>query len=557
MKYFIYFFFFLFSIAIHGQSNATLPKEVVESIENRIKLGLNPSIVIGIVDKDGMHFFNFGKKYVNGSAANEHTIYEIGSITKTFTATLLAQQEIDGKLKIDDPIKNYLPSQVKVPQRGTTEITFGHLSDHTSGLPRDPVGYVDYTVDQMYSFLSGYELTRDVGSAYEYSNLAQGLLGHILALNTGLTYESLMIQSIASPLGMEDTKVKPDEEKKSNIAIGHYNGAETKNYYNSEFAGAGSMRSSTYDMLKFLAANIGLTQTPLQPAINKTHEVRHDKQPDNVKTGLAWNIYNSKNSEVIYHRGGTWGYSSFAGFDKKAGKGVVVLTNSPEQISDIGFHLLNPESPLNQIKPSIVLELKKIIDSKGVEAAKSRLCNLKKKKTKEENDFDEDIINRLGYSYMEKNIRAALAIFKINIEKHPNSFNVYDSYGEALLKNGQRDSAIENYKKSVKLYPGNTNGIQTLEKMGVKIQVENMEEILESYVGTYEFSPAYNYIVSREGDKLFAQGTGYEKIRIFPRNSKEFFYRGDNSAQIFFNNQVDGNLIIIYKGKPNKLKKIK
>jgi serine-type D-Ala-D-Ala carboxypeptidase/endopeptidase len=132
MKYFLSFFFLLLSIATHAQSNPTLPKEVVKSIEKRIEYGLNPSIVIGIIDKDGMHFFNFGKKSANGPAADEHTIYEIGSITKTFTAILLAQQDIDGKLKIDDPIKNYLPSQVKVPQRGTKEITFGHLSDHTS-----------------------------------------------------------------------------------------------------------------------------------------------------------------------------------------------------------------------------------------------------------------------------------------------------------------------------------------------------------------------------------------------------------------------------------------
>ena len=105
--------------------------------------------------------------------------------------------------------------EVKVPQRGANEITFGNLSDHTSGLPRMPTNFApadpgnpfaDYTVDQLYSFLSGYELTRDVGSAYEYSNLAQGLLGHILALNAGLPYESLMIKTIAKPLANERDK---------------------------------------------------------------------------------------------------------------------------------------------------------------------------------------------------------------------------------------------------------------------------------------------------------------------------------------------------------------
>jgi serine-type D-Ala-D-Ala carboxypeptidase/endopeptidase len=508
MKYFIHFYFLLFSIVSHGQSNATSPKEVVKSIEKRIEYGLNPSIVIGIIDKDGTHFFNFGKKSANGSAADEHTIYEIGSITKTFTAILLAQQEIDGKLKIDDPIKNYLPSQVKVPQRGTKEITFGNLSDHTSGLPRD----ADFTVDQMYSFLSGYQLTRDVGSAYEYSNIAQGLLGHILALNAGLTYESLMIQTIALPLGMNETKVKPDEDKKKNIAVGYSNGFEMPDLYWPTLPGAGSIRSSTYDMLKFLAANMGLTQSPLQSAINKTHEVRHDKQPDNVKTGLAWYIKKGKNGEMIYHLGGTYGYLAFAGFIKETGKGVVVLTNSKENIFDICFHLLNPELPLNQIKPNIVLELKKIIDSNGVEAAKKHFYDLRKNRP-DDYVFSEGAINRLGYLFMEKNIHTALDIFKLNVELYPNSFNVYHSYGEALLKNGQQDSAIENYKRSVKLYPGNTNGIQALEKMGVKIEPV---QIPEATVQSNELSP-----ISCSREIMFRSATGKSTHVRFENRTSE------------------------------------
>jgi serine-type D-Ala-D-Ala carboxypeptidase/endopeptidase len=479
MKFFICFFFLLFSIITHGQSNVTLPDDVVKSIEKRIKLGLNPSIVIGIVDKDGMHFFNFGKKSANGSAADEHTIYEVASITKTFTAIILAQQEIDGKLKIDDPIKKYLPSQVKVPQRGSKEITFGHLSDHTSGLPREPDNLpfsrnpkADYTVDSMYSFLSRYELMRDVGTAYEYSNLAQGLLGEILALNRGITYEALMIQTIAEPLEMKETKITFDEEMEKNLAIGHNGYFEVENWHTRyALAGCGGIRSSTSDMLKFLAANMGLTQTPLQPAMNKTHEVRHNKGSENTRIGLGWWLYNGKKGDLIWHGGGTTGYRAFAGFVKETGKGVVVLTNSNENIDDIGFHLLDSAFWLRPIKPSIALELKKIIDSNGVEAAKNHFYDLKKSKLKEY-DFNEVTINELGYSYMEKNINAALAIFKINIEMYPNSFNVYDSYGEALLKNGQQDLAIENYKKSVELNPGNKNGILALEKMGVKIQIK-------------------------------------------------------------------------------------
>jgi D-alanyl-D-alanine-carboxypeptidase/D-alanyl-D-alanine-endopeptidase len=582
MKYFICFSSFLFSITTHGQSDTILPKEVVESIKKRIELGLNPSIVVGIIDKDGMHFFNFGKKSANGSAADEHTIYEIGSITKVFTAILLAQQEIDGKLKIDDPIKNYLPPQVKVPQRGKKEITFGNLSDHTSGLPRIPDNmtfsipgnpYADYTVDSMYSFLSRYKLKRDVGSTYKYSNLAQGLLGHILALNMGITYDSLMIKTIALPLGMKETKVTFDENMKKNLAIGHKDGFEVSNWDLPALAGAGAIRSSTSDMLKFLAANMRLIQTPLQSAMNKTHEVRHNKgEPltirmalgmlldlSHTRIGLAWWINNGKKGDVIWHGGGTGGYRAFAGFIKETGKGVVVLTNSDISIQDIGLHLLNPGFKLNHVgKPSITLELKKIIDTNGVEVAKNHFYDLKKSKPKK----CEGIINKLGDSYMKWNINTALAIFKINIEMYPESFKVYNSYGKALLKNGQQDLAIKNYKKSIELNPGNMLGIQALEKMGIKIQVEKVEvpEVtLETYIGTYQYEPGIIFVIRKEGKQLFCEAK-QGKFELFAKNSKEFFPTVFNGQIIFNTKGKKGtvkSLTYFYDGKKYNFKRIK
>jgi CubicO group peptidase (beta-lactamase class C family) len=532
------------STSSYGQSRIKLPDDVINSIEKRIEFGLNPSIVVGIIDKNGPHYFNFGKKSDNGAEANEHTIYEIGSITKVFTATLLSQQVIDGKLKLDDPIKNYLPPQVKIPQRGESEITFGNLSDHTSGLPRLPLNmspsdpgnpYADYTVDQMYSFLSDYKLTRDVGSAYEYSNLAQGLLGHILALNAGVTYESLMIRTIARPLGMKETKITLDKKMKKNLAIGHDKGVVVKNWDLPTLAGAGAIRSSTHDMLKFMSANLGFFNTPLQAAMKKTHEVRHDKA-GNMRVGLGWHIAKGKNGDVIWHNGGTGGYRAFAGFVKETGEGVVLLTNSTESVDDIGFHLLNPESSLSIIKPSIASEIRKTIDLNGIEAAKALFYDLKKNKPDEYN-FSEEDINTLGYSYMDKNLTAALAIFKMNIDMYPNSSNVYDSYGEALLKNGDKDLAIENYKKSVELNPANTIGIQALDKLGVKIQVENVEvpeTTLDTYVGSYELNPGFNILITRDGKQLFGQATGQGKFELFAKSNREFYLKVVN-AQVIFN----------------------
>src|SRR5258705_7643535 len=186
-----------------------------------------------------------------------------------------------------------------------------------------------------------------------------------------------MIKTIASPLHMKETKITLDDKMKKNLATGYSNGVPVENWDIPTLAGAGAIRSSTYDMLKFLAANLGLAQSPLQAAMNMTHQVRHDKA-GNMRVGLGWHIAKGKNGDVIWHNGGTGGYRTFAGFVKETSMGVVVLTNSSAGADDIGFHLLNPNSPLTDPKASVVPAMRKEIDSKGGEAGLALYQELKK-----------------------------------------------------------------------------------------------------------------------------------------------------------------------------------
>lgn len=550
-----------------SSQTSKLPDDVVASIKKRIEYEQSPSIVVGMVDKDGPRYYNFGNVKTGGVPANEHSIYEIGSISKVFTAILLAQQVLDGKVKLDDPAQKYLPKEARVPQRGGKEILLANLSDHTSGLPRMPSNFTpadpgnpfaDYTVAQLYSFLSSYELTRDIGSAYEYSNLAQGLLGHVLALNAGMSYEELMKKTIASPLQMKETKIALDDKMKKNLATGYSNGVAVENWDIPTLAGAGAIRSSTFDMLKFLAANMGLKKSPLYPAMKMTHEVRHDKAGA-MRVGLGWHIAKGKNGDVIWHNGGTGGYRTFAGFVKETSTGVVVLTNSSAGADDIGFHLLNPDAPLAEVKPSIVPALRKEIDARGVEGAMNLYQELKKSSTPY--DFSENMLNILGYSYLEKNLPVALSLFKLNMEQFPNSSNVYDSYGEALAKNNQKDLAIENYKKSLELNPGNTGGIKALENLGVKYQPSDAdvaESVLETYVGTYALAPTFNIEITRNGKQLFAQATGQNKFEIFAKTANEFYLKVVAASLTFNSNgqQVE-SLTLHQNGRDALGKKIK
>ncbi len=339
-----------------------LPSEVVESIERRIEEGLTPSITIAIIDSSGVKYFNFGKTAKNGQEVDENTIYEIGSISKVFTGILLAQKVLEGDLKLEDEINNFLPDDIKVPVMGDTEITFGNLTDHTSGFPRLPDNfnpanpnnpYADYTIDQMYEFISNYQPVRTVGAEYEYSNLAQGLLGHLLAMNNNSTYEELMVQTIANPLEMNDTRIELTQRMKENLALGHSEGKVVENWDIPTLAGAGAIRSSTSDMAKFISANLGYVNTSLLKAMELSHQIRHDKAGE-MSIAMAWHISKGNKGDVICHGGGTGGYRTFIGFVKETGKGVVIFTNSSEGADDIGFYLLDSGSELAKFKSDAV-----------------------------------------------------------------------------------------------------------------------------------------------------------------------------------------------------------
>jgi CubicO group peptidase (beta-lactamase class C family) len=345
-----------------GQQSAAgistgLPPEVATAIEKRIDGEVAPSFAVAIIDSTGTHFYNFGKTTEDGAAVDEHSIYEIGSITKVFTATLLANEVVLGNLSLEDKISGFLPDSMAIPVMGEKEITLANLSDHTSGLPRMPSNFApanpknpfaDYTVEQMFAFLASYTPVREVGSGYEYSNFAQGLLGHILAEQRGTTFEELVRETITNPLQMEETAIALTPQMETRLAPGHSNGEITDNWDIPTLAGAGALRSSTYDMARFIAANLGYLKSPLNGAFELAQQVRHDKAGPS-RVGLGWHIKKGADGDVLWHNGGTGGYRAFAGFVKETGKGVVVLTNSAIGADDIGFHLLDTGSELLEL----------------------------------------------------------------------------------------------------------------------------------------------------------------------------------------------------------------
>jgi len=338
---------------------AQISQEVQNNVKQRVDSEKHVAIVIGFL-KDGKEtYFSYGKTALKeGTNVNENSVFEIGSISKVFTTILLADQVLKGNMALDDPISKYLPKGIKAPERNGKQIRLKDLASHTSGLPPMPDNFVatdpnnpfkEYKKEQIYEFLSSHELTRDIGASYKYSNLGMGLLGHILELQSGKTYEELVKEHIASVLGMADTGITLSPAMMARLAKGHAYGSEVSNWDITGLAGAGAIRSTASDMLKFLAANLNDADTPLAKAMKFSHKTAYKSKEGNFENALGWHFANE--GTIVWHNGGTGGYRSFAGINKIDKSGVVVLTNCIESADDIGLHLLNPSNILVSVEP--------------------------------------------------------------------------------------------------------------------------------------------------------------------------------------------------------------
>ena len=329
-------------------------------------------IVVGVIDDQGRIVIGHGRRGPDDEAQPDgDTVFEIGSVTKVFTATLLADMVRDGRLALQDPVQKFLPESARVPVRGEKPITLYHLTTHTSGLPRMPNNFApadpstpsaDYSVQQMYEFLSGHELARDPGAQAEYSNFGAGLLGHVLALQAGTDYETLVRKRITAPLGMTDTTITLSPAQRERLARGHDGNLKpVSNWDIPTLAGAGALRSTVNDMLKFVAANLGSVDSKLSAALQETHKAREDFGSPEARIGLGWIVITEHDRTIHWHNGGTGGYHSFVGLGKEHRRGVVVLSNASPSIDDIGLHLLEPKFELADVEPAKTM--KEIPDS--------------------------------------------------------------------------------------------------------------------------------------------------------------------------------------------------
>lgn len=344
-----------------------IPEDVQVHVRQRVDYGYCPGVAVGVMSTNGASYFCYGFADLDGGAAvSERTLFEIGSVTKVFTTTVLADMAERGELGLTDGIQGSLPSGVTAPTRAGKVITLTHLAAHTSGLPGAPSNlepadgnnpFVGYGEQRMFEFLNSYVLPRVPGVQYEYSNYGVGLLGWALARAAGTGYERLVIARIADELGLADTRIQLSAEQRTRLARGHSGVVPLPPFQMDALEAAGDLRSTVQDLLTFLAANRGWLPTRLRPAMVEAQRLRAATPTPGLSVGLGWHLYAMGTDTAVWHNGATIGQRAFAGFLRNGRVVVVALANSDFDVTDLGFHLLDSAAPLTALRqPAVVPE---------------------------------------------------------------------------------------------------------------------------------------------------------------------------------------------------------
>lgn len=315
-------------------ARAADPSGLIPAVEKAAGTLPAGGFVIAQVDGDRVSYAATGAVAPQAGLPPEQIEFEIGSITKLFTGLLLAQATVEGKASPYDPIAKWLPTDLQLdPKVGA--ITLAQLSTHTSGLPSLPTNfqpanlsdpYADYDVAKLYAFLQSYHPAAPAPQPADYSNVGVGLLGHILTRIYGESYADLVREKITGPLGMHDTVIDLSPDQTARFAVPHSGGMAVSPWALDALAGAGALRSTAADLVKFVRA----LMQPGGPLARAWAIARQPRAPfgRSGHIGLGFMIASRDGHDVYNHSGGTGGFRSYLEFVPDTGQATILLLNN-------------------------------------------------------------------------------------------------------------------------------------------------------------------------------------------------------------------------------------
>jgi serine-type D-Ala-D-Ala carboxypeptidase/endopeptidase len=462
--------------------------------------------------------------------------FEIGSVSKTMSSTLLANLIVQGKVSLEDPLQKYLPKGVTAPQFSGEAILLKHLVTHTSGLPAVPDfstspadnPYANVDEASIYKTLSSSRLSRAPGSQMEYSNYASMLLSTIVAKQYGVDFESALKQQLFQPLSMQRSYVN-QKTKDTNAAQGHTpNGKSTVAWsFNTNLSGVGGVRSTLDDMVAYAKAQLNPAATSIAKSIELTQQ--RVSVPGNQGTGMNWMLAPLNGRELLAHEGGTGGFSSFVAVDKTKKRAVVILSDTAMTntggLGSLGLHLLDNKVSLG--KP-------RTVQTPSAELLKALVGQYK-------------INNVMQMAITQENGK-----LYTQTEGQPKFEMAYDSAGDfyplefdAIL----RPKKLSNGSYQLSLLQG--GGGFPLERIDQSKSVVTAAD-LNDYAGKYPLAPGFVLSVFAEENTLKAQATGQGAFSLTPAG-KDVFSASAYDIEIVFERDKQGKVsgLVLKQGGQN------
>jgi len=347
--------FSLLYVHLNALSTIEIKRKIDSYASGFLKTNPASGIIIGIIRPDpevpGQFLTEISSSgmmsFKDKRSIDERTLFRIGSITKVFTAALLAHYIESTEMKLSDPAQKFLPTDVHMPTYNTRPITLLDLATHTSGLPFMPSNFYrnrPYSVNDMYDYLNRCRLLSPPGRKFKYSNLGYAVLSTILVRSGRETWQHLLEVEICDKLKMYDTRVELNEEQKHRLAIGSRKNGDSITLH-SPFIGSGGLFSSMGDMLKWLSYHLEIESTELNfllPIVLEPRKVIQSSR-NQGEMCLGWEyafLDKSRDLHCYFSEGRFGGYSAFIAFVKSERNGVVVLTNGEYPCESLGIKIL-------------------------------------------------------------------------------------------------------------------------------------------------------------------------------------------------------------------------
>ncbi len=511
------------ALPVHGSEDSMADlNEVADKLQQAVDRELVRGAVVATYDSGTVTYKGVGAAaHGSSNPPTKDTVFEIGSISKVFTALLVQTLVQEEELNWDSTLKEALQLPTfEFANNQVQEITLRELAIHSSGLPRLPANmqpsdlldpYADYVSEQLFTWVSEYD-PETLDKTQVYSNLGFGLLGAIAAY--GVSFDELMHSNIFEPLEMTNSYVEHTPENQQMLIPGYSRGARMPNWNFDVMVGAGGVLSTAEDLMKFVSRNIETSDSPIDKSLSNLREPQVA-----ANQGLGWAQMQSDGGKPVYwHAGATGGYVSFLAISPEESKGWVILAASTESalINEMGisFFRAPQKTAAVDLSPYVgVFELSP--------------------------ELNITFFGRDGQLFGQASGQPEFPL--THVDGHSFSFEVG---GISITFSDSIDGQAQELEWSQAGHTISANRIEDSQGIAKREEIELSNEVLVQYPGKYKLAEnVYLTIMHREG-QLFAHATGQPVFPIFALQEDRFFYKVVD-AEIHFERGEDENIVAL------------